>query len=807
MDGRAQNISAVLRLLLGFVVLSAVSGLLVAGIAVPAIGAGGQAAKDGVEAFNELPSEFTISPLAQQSKIVDAKNNVIANPYDENRIIVPLKKISQTMQDAQIAIEDARFYEHGGLDPRGFTRALISNLQGGQVQGASTLTQQYVKITLQEQALRAGDEQAAEAAVEKNYARKLQELKYAINVEDNYTKDQILQGYLNLVYYGDQAYGVEAAALNYFGVHASKLNLGQSALLAGIVQQPTAYNPVINPKQARARRDVVLTRMEQLGLASAKDVAAAKKVPVVKMVKKTPVKGVCHRSSQPYFCAYVMAYLQNSPQLSALGKTPEERLKRINQGGLTIRTTLDPAMQKAAQQEIVKAVPIGNKSNLGGATSVVEPGTGKVLAMAQASNFEKTQTNWNVDQVYGGGPYGYQFGSTAKVFGLVTALEKGMPMDSQIYVPFASSSTPYSFDGPEVVGAPCGADKPWDVTNDYSIGGREMSLAEGISKSINTWAAQLTIDVGPCDVLDTMKKMGVHMANGEEILRSISNATLGSGTTTPLDLASAYATLAASGTYCEPSPIVSITTPEKEEIKVPKTECKQVISADTADAVSYLLKGTLRAGGTAQGLWDVDQRPAAGKTGTTENHNQGWFVGYTPQVATAVWTGNVVAADKNGALYTLNGKCFGDYGCFSKVFGNTVSAPVWAATMKRITEGMPAKDFPAPSEKARRGDLDPIPSVYGRDPDTAIAILQDAGFAGQVGSTINSDAPAGTVAGTSPSSSALAGSTVTLYISAGPAPDPEPTTPEPSKTSKPTSSATPTTPSGRQRPTKPPGRG
>ena len=277
MNYRAQNVPAVLRLLLGFVVLSTVGGLLLAGLVIPAVGATGQAAKSGVDFFNDLPSQFTVSPLAQQSRILDADGKLIANPYDENRIIKPLKKIAPVMQKAQIAIEDARFYDHGGLDPRGFTRALVSNLKGGQVQGASTLTQQYVKITLQEQALKRGDEEAAAAAVDKNYARKLQELKYAVNVEENYTKDQILEGYLNLVYYGDQAYGVEAAALNYFGVHASKLKLGQAALLAGIVQQPTKYNPVLNPENAQARRDVVLDRMEALGFATPEQVAKAKK--------------------------------------------------------------------------------------------------------------------------------------------------------------------------------------------------------------------------------------------------------------------------------------------------------------------------------------------------------------------------------------------------------------------------------------------------------------------------------------------------------------------------------------------------
>ncbi len=767
MDGRAQNIPAVLRLLLGFVVLSTVTGLLMAGIAIPAIGASGQAAKGGVDFFNELPSDFTVSPLAQQSRILDADGKLIANPYDENRIIVPLKKISKTMRNAQIAIEDARFYEHGGLDLRGFTRAMVSNVQGGDVQGASTLTQQYVKITLQDNALRRGDEEAAKAAVQKSYARKVQELKYAINVEENYTKDQILEGYLNLVYYGDQAYGVEAAALNYFGVHANKLNLAQSALLAGVVQQPTAYNPVLNPEQAQIRRDLVLNRMQALGMASAEDVTKAKKTDVAKMIKKKPVKGVCHRSSQPYYCAYVMAYLQKAPEMAALGKTPEERLKRINQGGLTIRTSLDSSMQKAAQQEIEKAVPVGNKSNLGGAVTIVEPGTGKILAMAQAADFDKDQTNVNVPKVYGGGPYGYQFGSTAKIFGLVTALEQGMPLNATMQVPFADAKTPHTFDGPDVLGVKCGASDPWEVKNDYAIGGRQMTLAEGISKSINTWAAQLSIDVGPCNVQKTMTKMGLRQGDGEPIEATISNVTLGSGTTTPLSIASAFATIAASGKYCEPNPIVSITTPDKKEIKVPAAECKQVISKDAADGAAYLLKGTLRSGGTASGLWNVDQRPAAGKTGTTEKHNQGWFVGFTPQVSTAVWIGNVKVADKNGTFYSLNGKCFGDYGCFRDVFGGTVSAPVWAAIMKRVTADLPAKDFPAPSAKVKRGNLENLPNVYARNPDSAAAILKAAGFTSYVAGYIQSSAPRGTVGGTTPSKQALAGSDIGLLISSG----------------------------------------
>lgn len=789
MDGRAHNVSAVLRLLLGFVVLSTVAGLLMAGLAIPAVGATGQAAKGGVNFFNDLPSEFTVSPLAQQSRILDADGKLIANPYDENRIIVPLKKISKNMQNAQIAIEDARFFEHGGLDIRGFSRAMISNLQGGEVQGASTLTQQFVKITLQENALKRGDKEAAKAATTKTYSRKLQELKYALNVEENFTKPQILEGYLNLVYYGDQAYGVEAASLNYFGVSASKLNLGQAALLAGIVQQPTAFNPVLNPKEAQARRNVVLDRMQALGTASAKDVAAAKKVAVKKMIKKKPAKGVCHRSAQPYFCAYVMEYLQKSPQMAVLGKTPAERLKTINQGGLTIRTTLKPAMQKAAQKEITRAVPIGNKQNLGAAATILEPGTGKVLAMAQATSFEKVQTNINVDQKYGGGELGYQFGSTAKTFGLVTALEKGMPLNGTIKVPFATGSKGHLFTDKKLLTEKCGANEPWSVKNDYPSGGKMMTLGEGISKSINTWAAQLVIDVGPCDVRDTMTKMGLHKGNGKPIDPYISDVTLGSGTTNPMSLANAYATLAASGKFCEPYPITSITTSDKKAIKVPGPQCKQVISADVADGATSLLKGTLESG-TAEGNWDVNARPAAGKTGTTEGHNQGWFVGYTKQLASAVWIGNLKVASKNGKLYSLNGKCFGEYGCIRQVFGGTVSAPVWAKMMRAASKGMPVKDFPSPSAKVRNGDLVALPGVVGASIKKAQSRLADAGFDSYVAGNVASSLPYGTVAYTDPAGSAFPGSRIGLYLSTG-APAYQEPAPEPTTKDKPAPKTTP----------------
>src|SRR5665811_615937 len=266
MPGRVTNLTNIVSLLGAFLATSVVLGLLGAGLVMPAVGATGAIGRQGVHVFDTLPSDFALTPLSQQSRILASDGTLISTPYDENRVIVPLAQIAPVMRQAQIAIEDSRFYEHGAVDLYGGGRAFVANLGGGYTQRASTLTQQYVKITLQENALRNNDRAGAIAATAKSYTRKLQELKYAVTLEKNLTKNQILEGYLNLVYYGDQTYGVEAAARHYFGVSAAKLNLMQAATLAGLVQQPGITDPIHFPAKALARRNVVLDRMHDLNL-------------------------------------------------------------------------------------------------------------------------------------------------------------------------------------------------------------------------------------------------------------------------------------------------------------------------------------------------------------------------------------------------------------------------------------------------------------------------------------------------------------------------------------------------------------
>jgi membrane peptidoglycan carboxypeptidase len=792
MEGRATNFGNVVSLLGAFVATAMVMGLLMAGLLIPAVGATGSAANSGVKAFDDLPGEFTASPLSQQSRILDAKGNVITTPQEENRIIVQLKDVAPIMQKAQLAIEDSRFYEHGGVDPRGIVRAVVSNAQGGDTQGASTLTQQFVKLTLQENALRNNDEEAAKAAVAQTYARKVQELKYAVTLEKEMTKDQILQGYFNLAYYGDLAYGVEAAAQHYFSVHASQLNLPQAALLAGLVQNPGTTDPVHHPEKAQARRDVVLDRMHSLGIIKDKEWAAAKKVPVKKMLKVKYPKSNCAASNQPYFCNFVMAYLKDTSNhaLDALGKTVPERTKNITQGGLTIQTTLDPDTQKIALQQLTKRVPVGNKEGIGAAATIVEPGTGKVLAMVQNTTYTTgkgsqtkglTAVNWNVDRKYGG-ENGFQFGSTAKMYAIVTALEKGIPVNGTIPSKYATPKKPAVYTPKEQ--GKCGDQRNWEVRNDFAAGGKPIPFKKATAQSINTAFASLVLKLGTKNVQKTMTQMGLHSGSGEPIGCGPASVTLGAGTTTPLTIASSYATLAADGKYCPPNPILSITTNDKKPVKIGKTVCKQVIDKDIAEGATELLKGVIK-NGTATAA-DID-RPAAGKTGTTDNHYQSWFVGYTPQLATAVWVGTPYKQFR-----MKNIRLAGQY--YGEVFGGTISAPLWHDIMIRAMKGMPVRDFGDPSDKVLKGDMVSVPYVSGMTVSEAKAKLEDAGFSVQVGGRTNSNLSEGLVVYTSPSGQALRGSTIALYTSTGYLPKPKPKKTEKSSTSSTTSSTKPPKP-------------
>src|SRR3954470_19075810 len=417
-----------------FGVVSVLAGVLIAGLFLPAAGVAGVGSKAVADELSNLPAELATPAPATRSKVLMANGKILAYFYDENRIPVKLHQVAPVMRQAQLAIEDHRFYQHGALDFKGTLRALIRNTANdGVTQGGSSLTQQYVKMVQIEACQAKGDDACTKAVQAPTVERKVRELRYAIALEKRLSKDQILERYLNIAYYGEGAYGVEAAARHYFSSKANKLTLAQAAMLAGLVQNPDANNPVRNPSAALDRRDVVLNRMAELKLISVDQARKAKKSGFNQdQVKKT--RNGCVGTRYPFLCDYVRRTLLNAP---SLGKTDEERENMINRGGLIIQTAIDPKTQDLAQRKVSSVV--GPRDPLISTMNMIQPGTGLIIAMAQSrpvmgSDAKKGQTYWNLaaDPAMGG-IQGYQAGSTFKLFTLAAALEKGIPISKKFH--------------------------------------------------------------------------------------------------------------------------------------------------------------------------------------------------------------------------------------------------------------------------------------------------------------------------------------------------------------------------------------
>jgi membrane peptidoglycan carboxypeptidase len=667
-----------------FLGVSVLAGAVLAGIALPAAGALGLAAKGSVKSFDEIPANLKSPQLSQRTTILDAEGRQIATVYSRDRTVVDLKDMSPYMQKAIVAIEDSRFYKHGAIDLKGVLRALNKNAQeGGVAQGASTLTQQLVKNYFIEEA---GDDPTKVAeATQQTLGRKIRELKYAIQLEDKLGKKKILENYLNITFFGEQAYGVEAASERYFSKHAKDLNLQESALLAGIVQSPSRYDPVNDEAEATKRRNVVLQRMAELGDISQKEADEAERQPLG--LHPSRPKNGCITAVQGagFFCDYVRDVFLTDP---VFGKTKEERARLWNKGGLTIRTTLDPQAQQSVQASVKDHV---YKSDaVATAATIVEPGTGKILAMGQSRPYgmnakdHETEINLSVNQDMGGGA-GYQPGSTFKPIVAAAAIEGGTPATQEY-------PSPYEMPYPSPVSACDGKvwrndpRKPAKLTNENESEHGPYSMKEATAKSVNTYYVQLISDIGICPVIDMAQKMGVARADGRKIDQAPSIA-LGTQEMSPLTMANAYATFAARGMYCTPVAIDSVTQKTGSQVKslpVPRSTCSRAMSEKTADTVSTLLKGVVEDGtGQEAGL---DDRPSAGKTGTTDERFAAWFVGYTPNMAGAVWVGDPQHKRKMINI-TIGGEPH------DKVYGGEVPGPIWRDMMAGALEGKPVENF------------------------------------------------------------------------------------------------------------------
>ncbi|MGW4682176.1 transglycosylase domain-containing protein [Micromonospora taraxaci] len=691
-------IRAHLDKLLTVVIAGVLAGLVLAVAALPAALVFGIGFSNLSTPYSELPNTLRTPPTAQRSNLyANDGTTVITSFYQEDRVDVPLHEVAPVMRQAIIAAEDVRFYQHSGVDLRGVVRAFTVNKRDGQTrQGASTLTMQYVRNVL------SSDPRLTEAqrvaATEVTTVRKLQEMRYALALERELDKEEILTRYLNIAYFGAGAYGIAAASKRYFSRSPADLTLAQAALLAGLVRSPDSDDPINgDADSALERRAYVLERLVESGQVPVDVAAAARAEPLQLQPSETPndCTGVPETHNDwGFFCDWFTRWWSSQ---AAFGASADERQRTLRRGGFSIVSSLDPAVQQATTEQVLKiyrptdaeAVP----------TAVVQPGTGRVLAMSVNRAYsvqdnpvgQKNRPNTVNQLVAGGGAIeGYQGGSTFKLFTMLAALESGLPLSTEFVAP-TQLLTRFPVTGQ----ASCdGRWCPANASPSSMDGPRTMWSAFG--RSVNTYFAWLTEKVGADRVVEMAERLGI-------VLRADSDAnlarygaknwgpfTLGVAATTPLDLATAYATVAAEGTWCAPLPVVSITDSGGRPVDAAKPDCRQVLDADVARAATDASRCPVGDqsmygrcdGATAPRLRAQVGRPVAGKTGSSERYETETVVAFTPQLAVASMAAN--PDDPRDAV------------------GQAVQARMVEAVGKVLVVGLrdqPVRDFVPPSER------------------------------------------------------------------------------------------------------------
>jgi 1A family penicillin-binding protein len=727
-------------ILMPFVVLAA--ALLVAAGLFPLVGSAGRAVKllDGQFLPNE-DDPLKIEGFPLRSTIYASDGSVLAVVADYNRVYVPLKKVPEVAKRAIVAIEDHGFYEHGPVDFSSIMRAFIANLSAGQiVQGGSTITQQLVKNT--------------ETGNERTFARKWREAQDSIRLERTYTKDQILELYLNQVYLGHGAYGVGSAAEYYFGKSIRKLTLAESALLAGLIKAPSNDDPIAHKDTSIARRNTVLRRMLELNLISESEYLDAVAEPVKISSKRRNVNKFGPKAYDALFVQdqilHPVKTSSNDPQYKAIiktfGKTYEERRRLLFQGGLKIYTTINPKLQSYARAAVEGFLPNpgnGPPSNPNASLATIVPQTGAVVAMYGGQNFSKHKINL-ATQIK------RSAGSSFKAFTLAAAIEEGVPVGkvyntSRVKIPFDKC--------PDPSGA-------WEPSNAEPGEGGFMNMARATAGSVNIYFAQLIADVGATNVQEMAKRMGVikYARGGDVGISPVCSITLGAVQVNPLSMTSGYSTLANEGIHCKPFVIGKVLAANGKTIYKNKPFCQRVLDAKVSNQVTSLLQGVV-SGGTGRAA-NIG-RPQAGKTGTAQDYKDAWFMGYIPQMVTGVWVG--YAYPKREIPMIGLAKLGG-----GRAFGGTLGAPIWHDFMIKAAASLPVKGFASPPPP-KGGN---VPNVVGMKQADAQKTLLKANFTPVVKKAPSTE-PAGVVFDQSPKGGASAslGSIVTIFVSNGKAPN------------------------------------
>ncbi len=639
---------------------------------------------------------LNLGPLATRSVVYAADGSQLGIFHDEEyRVPVPLDRVPEHVKRAVLDAEDERFYDHGPLDLRAMARAMVNNLEeGGITEGGSTITQQLVKTVL--------------LTSKQDVNRKLQEAALAIRLEDQMTKDEIFERYLNTVYFGNHSYGIQAAAERYYGTDVDKLTVGQAVLLAGLIRNPVYADPYGNPEAATERRNVIVDRMVTLGHISPvqADYVKAEPMPPALSAPTGPAPGT------DYFTEYVKQQLLNDTRL---GDTDSQRYQAVFRGGLSIHTTLNPEYQRMAEESVAAILP-DTDGRFTAALVTVDPRDGAVRALVGGSDFTQTKFNLVTDT------RGRQTGSSFKPFTLVAALENGMQTNDTI---LGSS--------PCVIPDPGSEEGVWKPANVEGGSSGTLTLTDATVSSVNCAYARLVKLVGPDKVVDVAHRMGV--TNHLEPYLSL---TLGAQDVTPLQMASAYATLAADGEYHSPYVVDRVEDREGNVIFRNQAKAERAISTQVARQTNEVLAQVVQRGtGTAARVsgWDV-----GGKTGSTDNNTNAWFVGYTRTLATAVWMG---APEGDVSMRNVNGVT---------VFGGTYPAQIWGSFTRKALADTEPIDFTPPERGGRGSKFLALTGEKAPPPDKEF----DDTTSTTPGSTVVGGAPAPTVPQITPPSTPTA---------------------------------------------------
>lgn len=753
------------------------AAVLLAGFLFPAVGVAGLMSNRASDVVANGSAQLVEGEVPQVSTMVDAQGNVIAWLYSQRRFEVPSDQIADTMKLAIVSIEDKRFAEHNGVDWQGTLTGLSGYLSGNlDTRGGSTIEQQYVKNY--QLLVIAQTEAERRAAVETTPARKLREIRMALTLDKTFSKPEILTRYLNLVPFGNGAFGVQEAAQTYFGINASELNWEQAALLAGLVQSTTALNPYTNPEGALARRNVVLDTMIENIPEKADELRAAKEKPlgILPQPKELP-RGCIAAGDRAFFCEYALEYLARA------GISKEQ----VARGGYLIRTTLDPEVQA----EVKRAVNEFARPDLDGVASVmsvIRPGkeSHPVLAMASSRTYGLNPDAGETMQPQPFSLVGDGAGSVFKIFTVAAAMEMGMGINAQLDAPARFQAKGLGSGGAR--GCPPAT---WCVQNAGSYRG-SMSVTDALATSPNTAFAKLISQVGVQRVVDMAVRLGLRSyalpgtardydpESNESLAdfvkrQNIGSFTLGPIEVNPLELANVAATLASGGVWCPPTPIAEVIDRDGNPVPVTTEPCEQVVPEGLANTLANALSKDDKGAGTAAAAagsvgWDL---PMSGKTGTTESHRSSSFLGFTNQFAAANYIYDDSTSPGSLCSFPLR-KCGGD----GNLYGGNEPARTWFSAMKPIATKWGEVVLPPTDPQYVDGAPgSKVPSVAGLSESAARARLREAGFqVANEATPVNSSAPKGQVVGTSPSGQTVPGSIITLQVSNGipPAPPPPP---------------------------------